>query len=387
MIISLLGTDFFSRNMGCGALGYSAIEIFNTICKKKNEKLEVYSFLYKVESIPVMWESNIIMHYVVIESKKASFWKEALRVFKRCECVLDFTGGDSFSDIYGMKRFCLNSALKQLAIWSKTKFVMAPQTIGPFENKLALVWAKHILKKSEVCFVRDSLSEKYVKKMFGVIPLVTTDVAFALPYERSMSKNDGKIHIGINPSGLLWDGTKEFCASKHIFLDYKDYVKGVLKYLCENDKYVVSLIPHVFVRSLEENYENDWKACCEIKELFPNTTILCDFETPMEAKQIISSMDVFIGARMHATIAAFSTGVATIPVSYSRKFEGLYQDLQYPYLIGATHMNTEEAIEKTIEWIKNREQLSEKVKETADYIKEKQKVLYDVIEQMCREEK
>ncbi len=387
MIVGLLGTDFFSRNFGCGALGYSAIEIFNNICKKKNEKLEVYTFLYKVGTVPEMWDSNITMHYVVMEPKKISFWNSTFRIFNRCDCVWDFTGGDSFSDIYGMKRFCLNSAMKQLAIWSKAKFVMAPQTVGPFDNKMATAWAKHILKKSDVCFVRDTISGEYVKKTFKVMPLVTTDVAFALPYNKALSKVDKRVHIGFNPSGLLWDGTKEFCASKHISLDYKEYVKGVLKYLCEREGYAVSLIPHVFVKKIEGNYENDWKACCEIKEMFPNTEILCDFETPMEAKQIISSMDVFIGARMHATIAALSSGVATIPVSYSRKFEGLYQDLEYPYLIGATCMNTQEAIEKTIEWVENREQLSKKVKESECLIKEKQQVLFDIIEQMCREEK
>jgi len=387
VIIGLLGVDFSSRNRGCGALGYAMVEILSTCIEKKVNKLEVYAFLYNVEPEPQIFYRNIKMHYIIIKPKKVSFWRNAFKVFKKCTCVWDFTGGDSFSDIYGMKRFCLNSALKQFAIWSKTKFIMAPQTIGPFENKLAIAWAKHIIRKAEVCFVRDSLSEKYVEKKFGVTPLITTDVAFSLPYDKGMLRQDKKIYVGFNPSGLLWDEIKDFCASKHIVLDYKEYVKGVLKYLCENDCYAVLLIPHVFVRSEEGKYENDWKACCEIKELFPNTEILCDFETPMEAKQIISSMDVFIGARMHATIASFSTGVATIPVSYSRKFEGLYQDLQYPYLIGATHMNTQEAIDKTIEWIKNWEQLAEKVKDSAALVKERQQVLFDVIEKMCREER
>lgn len=387
MVIGLLGTEFSSSNRGCGALGYSAIELINDVCKKRKEKLDVYAFLYRKDAVSEEWDSNVKVHYVIIQYKKISFWKETLRIFKQCDFVWDFTGGDSFSDIYGMKRFCLNSSLKQLAIWSKTKFVMAPQTIGPFENKFAVAWAKRILKKSAVCFVRDSISEEYVKKNFGVLPLVTTDVAFSLPYKNTMTREDERVYVGFNPSGLLWDGTKVFCTSKHITIDYKEYVKGVFQYLCADEQYVVCLIPHVFVKDELQHGENDWKACCEIKEMFPKVEFVRDFETPMEAKQIISSMDVFVGARMHATIAAFSTGVATIPVSYSRKFEGLYQDLEYPYLIGATHMNTQEAIDKTIEWIKNKEQLTKKVKESAGLVKKRQQVLLDAIEQMCREEK
>lgn len=54
---------------------------------------------------------------------------------------------------------------------------------------------------------------------------------------------------------------------------------------------------------------------------------------------------------MHATIGAFSSGVATIPVSYSRKFEGLYHSLGYEYLVNARVMDTDKAIATTLEYI------------------------------------
>ena len=44
-------------------------------------------------------------------------------------------------------------------------------------------------------------------------------------------------------------------------------------------------------------------------------------------------MNFFIGSRMHATIAAFSSNVPVFPLAYSRKFNGLFLDtLQYPYM-------------------------------------------------------
>ena len=46
---------------------------------------------------------------------------------------------------------------------------------------------------------------------------------------------------------------------------------------------------------------------------------------------------------MHATIAAYSAGVPVVPVSYSRKFEGLYGGLNYPWLVPAKGMTTEQA--------------------------------------------
>ena len=57
-------------------------------------------------------------------------------------------------------------------------------------------------------------------------------------------------------------------------------------------------------------------------------------------------MTLFTGARMHATIGAISSGVPVIPVAYSRKFNGLYDTLQYPFYIDAkADITLEQAIE------------------------------------------
>ena len=68
-------------------------------------------------------------------------------------------------------------------------------------------------------------------------------------------------------------------------------------------------------------------------------------------------MDIFSGARMHATIGAFSAGVITIPFSYSRKFEGLYNNLGYSYTINAKQFDTSAAIQRTLEYINNSQPL------------------------------
>ena len=47
----------------------------------------------------------------------------------------------------------------------------------------------------------------------------------------------------------------------------------------------------------------------------------------MELKGIISRCCFFVGARTHATIAAYSTGVPTLVVGYSVKARGIARDL------------------------------------------------------------
>jgi len=81
------------------------------------------------------------------------------------------------------------------------------------------------------------------------------------------------------------------------------------------------------------------------------------FETPIEAKSYIANMDIFVGARMHATIGAVSAGVATIPFAYSKKFKTMFGNLDYKYVIEARNMDTDAALKQTKDWIVNYNEL------------------------------
>ena len=161
----------------------------------------------------------------------------------------------------------------------------------------------------------------------------------------------------------------------------------VCEELSKDSKYEVYLIPHVGTTSgcedamllqeegtseFEEGLENDSVVCKKIKKRYPSMRILDEISTPMDVKGYIAAMDVFVGARMHATIGAFSSGVATIPVSYSRKFEGLYESLGYEYLIQAQKDSTDEAVKKTLEYIQQYKILTTSVEKSHEKVKEKQ---------------
>ena len=64
---------------------------------------------------------------------------------------------------------------------------------------------------------------------------------------------------------------------------------------------------------------------------------------------------------MHATVAAFSSNIATIPVAYSRKFAGLYENIGYDILIDLKSTSLEEALVKTMGYIRNSQEIKEKV--------------------------
>ena len=77
--------------------------------------------------------------------------------------------------------------------------------------------------------------------------------------------------------------------------------------------------------------------------LTPRAIVAPAFRTPVEAKSYIAGMDFFAGARMHACIAAVSSGVPVYPLAYSRKFNGLFvETLGYPEMGDLTVMDSDE---------------------------------------------
>ena len=76
---------------------------------------------------------------------------------------------------------------------------------------------------------------------------------------------------------------------------------------------------------------------------------------------------------MHSTIASFSSGVVTIPVSYSRKFEGLFDSLNFNYVINGKKENTTSAVEKTIQFVNDYKEIAKQQKKSLKVIEEKNK--------------
>ena len=120
-----------------------------------------------------------------------------------------------------------------------------------------------------------------------------------------------------------------------------------------NKGYKVHLIPHVIIPN--EQGEDDYHACKLVNDIFQDTIIAPMYDSPIDVKGYIAGLDMFIGARMHATIAAISSGVPVIPIAYSRKVNGLYSNLQYKYYIDAKDKNLtmEKAMLKFIQYINN----------------------------------
>ena len=123
--------------------------------------------------------------------------------------------------------------------------------------------------------------------------------------------------IGINLSPLI----QESEGKEGITLE--SYC-ALLEHILNTTDAVIALIPHVVW-----DRNDDRKPLSILYEKYQETgrVVLVSDRTCTELKDIIANCRLFIGARTHATIAAYSTCVPTLVVGYSVKARGIAKDL------------------------------------------------------------
>ncbi|MFR2988275.1 MAG: polysaccharide pyruvyl transferase family protein, partial [Faecalibacillus sp.] len=78
----------------------------------------------------------------------------------------------------------------------------------------------------------------------------------------------------------------------------------------------------------------------------------------MELKGYISRCRFFIGARTHATIAAYSTCVPTLVIGYSVKAKGIAKDIfgtYENYVLPVQSLSNKDDLVNSFEWMKDNE--------------------------------
>ena len=121
--------------------------------------------------------------------------------------------------------------------------------------------------------------------------------------------------IGINYSPLVYKKNP----------DSKEAVCHLLKHILATTDSVIALTPHVI-----QNENNDFEILEEIYNLYKKTNRVILLPSHLDAteyKGYISRMRFFIGARTHATIAAYSSYIPTMVLGYSVKSRGIAKDL------------------------------------------------------------
>ena len=361
-----MGAPVDNSNHGCMALLYSLIHILSKIEEQEHGDYEYVVFDWKHNDDKIVMLSDLLdinknkiiyAPYVLMLDPLRRLYhiKDYLRMkeeIKRCDCIIDVTEGDSFSDIYGDRLFVGRTRIKLMVEKMGIPLILAPQTYGPFLTDNNIRLAAEAVRNAYVVMTRDMQSQELLKQIAGVDAVYTTDLAFELPCDEYSVSDSDKIKIGINASNLLYYNYEMKDRKFSLSVDYSEYLSGLLDAIYESDKYEVYLISHV---------DGDYEVHKTLKEKYPKSILVPVFKNPVEAKSCISKMDIFVGARMHGTIAAFTKGVACIPTAYSPKFAGLFKSMGYDVLIDLAVLNTNEAIEKTKAYIEDYKNLANQI--------------------------
>ena len=103
----------------------------------------------------------------------------------------------------------------------------------------------------------------------------------------------------------------------------ENYIE-MMRYILSNTGYRILLIPHVV--KPDSDGRNPLKTLYNTFQATERVALLED-RNCMELKRIISQCRLFVGARTHATIAAYSTCVPTLVAGYSIKARGIAKDI------------------------------------------------------------
>lgn len=267
-----------------------------------------------------------------------------VRAIAHADAVLDISGGDSFTDLYGRRRFNGVALPKLITLQQQRPLILLPQTYGPFKSRRSRRIAKRLVRGATAAWARDERSFIALRELLGEAfdpnrHHSGVDVAFLLPKFEPVKPLPEPIHrwlnaererptIGFNISGLIYNDPKAAVQRYGFRADYRQLVKEFLRRILEETEANILLIPHVLVEF--GHYESDPSAnqavANELHDIADKRLAIVppDYDQS-EMKWIISHCDWFCGTRMHSTIAGLSTGVPTAAIAYSIKTQGVFE--------------------------------------------------------------
>lgn len=294
----------------------------------------------------------------------------------RAQAILDISGGDSFTDLYGPWRFRSVCLPKIIALENRKPLVLLPQTYGPFRGQREREIASRIVRKATLAFARDARSYEVLRDLLGsahdparhvlgvdvafLLPVVEPTAQHALPQvverRRSGLPMGGRGLLGLNVSGLIFNDPKAAAERYRFRADYRRALLDIaLGLLAQHDADLL-LVPHVL--TAPGHPESDPAACQQLRQdilqhaspgVAERVHVLPSVDDERQIKWVISRCDWFCGTRMHATIASLSTGTPACAISYSPKTLGVFETAgQGQHVVDPTELGTADVVERVL---------------------------------------
>lgn len=348
-----------SGNHGCEAIVNSLCHMLKKpsvlISNRPEEDLRYSLKELRSEIIPEKSiEKNVLVH---------TFYYGKRKLLRDPECFMRYRYGAvcgknarALNISIGGDNYCYDNMLDRLILANRmfhrqgSKTVLYGCSIEPELLKRPQIAAD--MKLYDAIVARESITYEALKQA-GITENVHLypDPAFLLETEKlplPQGWKEGRM-AGINISPMIVENEKK------PGITMENY-KALIAHILETTNLDVALIPHVVWSS-----NDDRKPMAELYEAFRKTGRVLQIEdaTAPQLKGYISRCRLFIGARTHATIAAYSSCVPTLVVGYSVKARGIARDLfgtDENYVLPVQRLEQKEDLIKAFEWLREQEE-------------------------------
>jgi colanic acid/amylovoran biosynthesis protein len=199
-------------------------------------------------------------------------------------------------------------------------------SIGPFNDMPAVQKEmRELLNRCLLIVSRESLTTNYLSDLGIKTKVITAgDPAFLMQPRKPLLTKSQSIFItsdfiGMNFSPIMQRMLGADNASRLVI--------EIIEKCISAFKYRVLLIPHVHLPPYNSDYFFMKGLMNKLSPSLSDWVDIMPLLPAPEIKWVISKARMFIGARTHSTIAAFSSFIPTLTLSYSRKAKGINLDL------------------------------------------------------------
>lgn len=361
-----------SLNRGCEAIVRSS----TTIIKEKIEGARVYLTSQKPDTDKIIPKLDGIYDGSPITIKKYTYnwFLSSLRYkFLKDEAyALRLIEGNTINQIKNMDVF-LSVGGDNYCYGEQPALYEIDKKVKQYGKKLVL-WGCSIgeedmsnskiqdLKLFDLILARETLTYNVLKSRGITNVKLCADPAFTMEREELVLPDGWQIGntIGLNFSPLVRNRNQKS----------QETVRNLIQHILNNSDMTIALTPHVIDKG-----NNDYEILHQYYEQFKATgrvLMLPDNLTATQYKGYIGRMRFFIGARTHATIAAYSSCVPTLVLGYSIKSKGIARDLfgEEKLVLGIDEISNSKKLKEAYdEMVMDEQDIKRKLEESVPVIK------------------
>ncbi|MBC8282713.1 MAG: polysaccharide pyruvyl transferase family protein [Nitrospinae bacterium] len=199
------------------------------------------------------------------------------------------------------------------------------QSYGPFSSNYVRFFARMDLRRQKIIFCRGNDCRDEVRKLLPEADAKSfPDVAVTLPYDKEWGAKylSGKYSgvrpvVSLSPSAVLYSRAGTLNGENQHITQLLSVVRVLISM-----GYSVLLVPHTYRPAQPDPRVCDLEVARLVVSVIsdPNVMIVEENLSPNELKSIISKVEFHVGARYHSVVAALSSCVPAVSMSWHSKY-------------------------------------------------------------------